>query len=79
MIPSTLDLPQPQSIVSEAALSLRNLESITSVLQLDLVEDVAMCYCYVSDKDLLPQAAAAWKAYNEVCLRYRVNDYCSNA
>jgi len=65
MIPSTLDLPQPQSIVSEAALSLRNLESITSVLQLDLVEDVAMCYCYVSDKDLLPQAAAAWKAYNE--------------
>lgn len=67
MIPSTLDLPQPRSIVSEAALSLRNLECITSVLDLDLTKDVAICHCYVSDEHLLPQAQKAWAGYFEVC------------
>jgi hypothetical protein len=68
MIPSTLDLPQPRSIVSEAALSLCNLESITSVLGLQLGQDVAICHCYVSDKNLLPQAQKAWNAYFDVCI-----------
>ncbi|CAM0142061.1 unnamed protein product [Umbelopsis sp. WA50703] len=63
MIPNTLDLPQPRSIVSEAALSLRNLENITKVLDMDLEKEVAICYCYVNDQNLLPKARMAWTAY----------------
>ncbi|KAG2174188.1 hypothetical protein INT43_004209 [Umbelopsis isabellina] len=63
MIPHTLDLPQPRSLVSEAALSLRNLENITNVLNQDLAQEAALCYCYVSDRNLLPNAHRAWTAY----------------
>jgi hypothetical protein len=66
MIPNTLDLPQPRSIVSEAALSLRNLENITKVLDMDLEKEVAICYCYVNDQNLLPKARMAWTAYFQV-------------
>lgn len=72
MIPNTLDLPQPRSLVSEAALSLRNLENITAVLKLDLEQEVAICYCYVNDPNLLPNARRAWTAYFQVQIQFRI-------
>ncbi|KAI9485802.1 MAG: ATP binding domain 4-like protein [Benjaminiella poitrasii] len=63
LVPNKLDLPSPKSFAEEAALSLRNLENIVSVLDLDLRKDTAVCCCYVSDPSYLPLAQVAWKAY----------------
>lgn len=58
-----MDLPTPRSFAQEAALSLRNLENIVSVLELPLKTNTALCYCFVSDPTYLPLAQAAWEAY----------------
>ncbi|GAN05456.1 meiotically up-regulated 71 protein [Mucor ambiguus] len=63
LVPSTLDLPTPRSFAQEAALSLRNLENIVSVLELPLKAHAVLCYCFVSDPTYLPLAQAAWEAY----------------
>ncbi|KAL9548051.1 hypothetical protein PS6_006818 [Mucor atramentarius] len=63
LVPNTLDLPTPRSFAQEAALSLRNLENIVSVLELPLKTNTALCYCFVSDPTYLPLAQAAWEAY----------------
>ncbi|KAI8083416.1 hypothetical protein BDF21DRAFT_397679 [Thamnidium elegans] len=63
LVPNTLDLPQPRSFADEAALSLRNLNNIISVLELSPRSDIALCYCYVSDPIYLPLATAAWEVY----------------
>ncbi|OBZ88025.1 Diphthine--ammonia ligase [Choanephora cucurbitarum] len=65
LVPRTLELPSPPSFAEEAALSLRNLENIVSVLGLPLESNVALCYCYVSRPDYLPLAYAAWNAYHK--------------
>jgi hypothetical protein len=56
-------LPSPRSFADEAALSLRNLENIVSVLELPLKSHTALCYCYVSNTNYLPLAQAAWETY----------------
>ncbi|RCI03262.1 ATP binding domain 4 [Rhizopus stolonifer] len=63
LVPNTLELPSPKSFADEAALSLRNLETIASVLGLPLKSHVALCYCYVSSPNYLPLAEAAWNTY----------------
>ncbi|KAL9550714.1 hypothetical protein MBANPS3_004606 [Mucor bainieri] len=63
LVPNTLDLPSPRSFAQEAALSLRNLENIVSVLELPLKTHAVLCYCFVSDQKYLPLAQAAWEAY----------------
>ncbi|KAI7907376.1 uncharacterized protein BX663DRAFT_495703 [Cokeromyces recurvatus] len=63
LVPNKLNLPSPGSFAEEAALSLRNLENIVSVLDLNLKKDTAVCCCYVSNPSYLPLAQAAWKAY----------------
>jgi hypothetical protein len=42
------------------------LENITKVLDMDLEKEVAICYCYVNDQNLLPKARMAWTAYFQV-------------
>lgn len=63
LVPNTLELPSPRSFADEAALSLRNLENIVSVLELPLKSHTSLCYCYVTDNNYLPLAQAAWEAY----------------
>lgn len=63
LVPNTLELPEPRSFAEEAALSLKNLENIVSVLELSLRSDIALCYCYVSDPSYLPLAKVAWETY----------------
>ncbi|KAI7893059.1 uncharacterized protein EV154DRAFT_503114 [Mucor mucedo] len=65
LVPNTLDLPTPSSFADEAALSLRNLENIVSVLELPLQANIALCYCFVSDPTYLPLARSAWETYME--------------
>ena len=60
-----MNLPEPRSFADEAALSLRNLENIASVLELPLKSSTALCCCYVSSATYLPMAKAAWEAYME--------------
>lgn len=64
-MPNTLYLPEPRSFADEAALSLRNLENIVSVLDLPLRSNAALCCCFVSNPDYLPLAQAAWETYME--------------
>lgn len=65
-MPNTLNLPEPRSFADEAALSLRNLESITEVLDLPLRSNVALCCCFVSNTKYLPRAQAAWETYMDL-------------
>jgi diphthine-ammonia ligase len=64
LIPNTLELPSPPSFADEAALSLRNLETIVSVLDMSLASNTACCSCFVSDKQYLALAKAAWETYH---------------
>lgn len=63
LVPNSLSLPASNTFADEAALSLRNLENITDVLDLPLSSHIALCYCFVSDPEYLPLAQVAWEAY----------------
>ncbi|KAF9916045.1 hypothetical protein BX616_004751 [Lobosporangium transversale] len=61
MIPNTLDLPAPSSLVKEVAWSLRNLSQIAALRQLDLANRTALCIAYVRHADNFVAVTAAWE------------------
>ncbi|KAI9024945.1 hypothetical protein CLU79DRAFT_745560 [Phycomyces nitens] len=65
LVPETLELPKPSCFIQEAALSLRNLETVIKALDMSLKDSVALCYCYVTRVEHLQMAQAAWNEYIE--------------
>ncbi|KAL0088185.1 ATP binding domain 4-like protein [Phycomyces blakesleeanus] len=65
LVPETLELPSPPSFVEEAALSLRNLETVIKALDMVLKDNISLCYCFVTRPEHIQIAQTAWNEYVE--------------
>ncbi|CAG8713159.1 22126_t:CDS:10, partial [Racocetra persica] len=72
LIPASLRFPTPLSLHSQTILSLKNLERITSVLELDVWKFSVGCICFVDEDTSFEVVQQAWKC---VC-EWRKGDNC---
>ncbi|CAG8798012.1 16151_t:CDS:2, partial [Gigaspora rosea] len=61
LIPASLKFPTPLSLQSQTILSLKNLERITSVLELDVWKFSMGCICFVDEDTSFEVVQKAWK------------------
>ncbi|CAG8586228.1 1334_t:CDS:10 [Paraglomus brasilianum] len=61
LIPSSLQLPP--SLQSQSALSLHNLQSITTALNLNLKQRVLLCLCYVDEEKSIGAVKRMWEYF----------------
>ncbi|CAG8638906.1 1580_t:CDS:10 [Dentiscutata erythropus] len=61
LIPASLKFPNPLSLQSQTILSLKNLERITSVLELDVWKFSVGCICFVDEDTSFEVVQKAWK------------------
>ncbi|CAG8541586.1 9750_t:CDS:10 [Paraglomus occultum] len=62
LIPSNLQLPP--SLQSQAALSLHNLQSITTALNLNLKQRILLCLCYVDEEKSIGAVRRMWEYFS---------------
>ncbi|KAF0461292.1 TIGR00289 family protein [Gigaspora margarita] len=74
LIPASLKFPTPLSLQSQTILSLKNLERITSVLELDVWKFSVGCICFVDDDTSFEVVKKAWKYICE----WRKGENCCN-